>query len=414
MNSNEHFVRIRGKILGPFSIGQLIALRERGQIQPFHEVSLDRYTWEPASTLTQVFQSGVFPAADREQDVPPRAKQEPASRPNSPPPPALAPTPPPLAQQDPWFLADDMGNRQGPIDPTTFKIMLDAGQITKDSMLWRPGMTNWVQAEVALPAHFAPEPETRLDQQPIGTKTQEKKQDSLGKTRLGILLMLIGGAVGLLCLPVSPVAFTLALIGTAFCMAAPNPARGPAQLTFYFGLTTLLLCAVWFIASIFGWDLLVEFVGATYSGDLFRKGNQGLAAVAAGASLTFLGFLGITFLFAVGMLFTCGAFLQHLLKKLAEVAEDTAILKLASFNFTVYCVISVLFVTLIYLWVLMPLLFLGGFKIFSPLVLPKIVSFLLVLEAFLLFCVAICYIITLVVLIQLFGKYNSNMLQLQD
>jgi len=408
MNSNEYFVRIRGKILGPFSIGQLIALRERGQLQPYHEVSLDRYTWEPASTLTQVFSSSTVQTVDPEPEKTPRAKKETGKSPDAPPPP---PAPPPLVHQDPWFLADDMGNRQGPIDPTTFKIMLDAGQITKDSMLWRPGMTNWVQAEIALPAHFAPEPEINLDQPSTDTKTLERSKDSLSKTRLGILLMLIGGAVGLLCLPVSPIAFTLALIGTEFCMAAPYPARGPAQLTFYFGLTTLLLCAVWFIASIFGWDLLVEFVEATYSGDLFRKGNQGLAAVAAGASLTFLGFLGITFLFAVGMLFTCGAFLQHLLKKLAEVIEDTAILKLASFNFTVYCVIAVLFVTLIYLWVLMPLLFLGGIKIFSPLVLPKIVSFLLVLEAFLLFCVTICYIITLVILIQLYGKYNGGALQ---
>lgn len=412
MHSNEYFVRIRGKILGPFSMAQLIGLRERGQLQPFHEVSVDRYTWEPASTLTQVFPSSTAPAVDPEPEKPTRTKQETATRTDTPSPPTPAPTPPPLAQQDPWFLADDMGNRQGPIDPTTFKIMLDAGQITKDSMLWRPGMTNWVPAEIALPAQFAPEPEIKLEQQSTDTKTLEKTQESLSKTRLGILLMLIGGAVGLLCLPVSPVAFTLALIGTAFCMAAPYPARGPAQLTFYFGLTTMLLCAVWFIASIFGWDLLVEFVGATYSGDLFRNGNQGLAAVAAGASLTFLGFLGITFLFAVGMLFTCGAFLQHLLKKLAEVAEDAAILKLASFNFTVYCVISVLFVTLIYLWVLMPLLFLGGFKIFSPLVLPKIVSFLLVLEAFLLFCVTICYIITLVVLAQLYAFSYKKSLKL--
>lgn len=407
MNTNEHYVRIRGKILGPFSIGQLIGLRERGQLQVFHEVSLDRYTWVPASTLAQVFPSA--PGGDPEGESSVRPKQEPASRPDYPPAPApVPPTLPPVIQQDPWFIADESGNRQGPIDQTTFKIMLDAGQITAETMLWRPGMTNWVQAETALPGQFPPEGKYKAELPTVEPRPGDSPLENLRKTRLGILLMLIGGAVGLLCLPVSPVAFTLALIGTAFCMAAPHPAKGPAQLTFYFGLTTLLLCSVWFIASIFGWDLLVEFVAATYTGELFRKGNQGLAAVAAGASLTFLGFLGITFLFAVGMLFTCGAFLQHLLKKLAEVAEDAAIFKLASFNFTVYCVISVLFVTLIYLWVLMPLLFLGGFKVFSPLVLPKIVSFLLVLEAFLLFCVTICYITTLIILIQLLGKLNPK------
>jgi len=404
MSSAEHYVRIRGKIMGPFTVAQLMGLKDRGQLKAFHECSLDRFTWAPASTI-----AGVFSSSPQSDPVPAPASPalEPGSRIDTPPGQSVFKVPPPPAfQPDPWFVADDMGNRQGPIDATTFKIMLDSGQITPSTMLWRLGMSEWISAETAIPAHFATKP---LPHPPGSQSFREHVNtlDYLRKTRLGILLLLIGGATGLLCVPISPVAFVLALIGVGFCMSAPAPVRGPATLTFYFALGTGLLSGVWFISSVFGWEMLGEFVEATYTGALFRLPNEAATAVATGASLTLLSFLGVTFLFAVAMLFTCGAFLHHLLKKMAWFTEDAAIQKLASLNFVVYCVLAVLFVTLIYLWVLIPLLFLSGFKVFSPLILPKIISLVLIIESFLFICMAICYIITLVVLMQLFGRLGQ-------
>ena len=129
--------------------------------------------------------------------------------------------------------------------------------------------------------------------------------------------------------------------------------------------------------------------------------------MAVGASLSFIVFVGITFLFAIAMFFTTGGFLQHTLKKLAIVSQDEAIIKLAGINFSIYCILSGLFVTLIYLFVLIPILFVSGIIIISPLIIPKVISIIFFIEAGLLFCVVICYIITLVVMMQLHSRFGK-------
>ena len=54
------YVRVRGRILGPFGSLQLREMRERGQLQPFFEVSTDRITWQTAGSVDGVFsQTGV-------------------------------------------------------------------------------------------------------------------------------------------------------------------------------------------------------------------------------------------------------------------------------------------------------------------------------------------------------------------
>jgi S1-C subfamily serine protease len=50
------FVRIRGRVLGPFELPQLHEMRDRGQLQSFFEVSTDRVTWQSAGSV-----DGLFP-----------------------------------------------------------------------------------------------------------------------------------------------------------------------------------------------------------------------------------------------------------------------------------------------------------------------------------------------------------------
>ncbi len=44
-----------GKVVGPFTLEQLKDLRRRGQLSQFHNISLDRHTWNPCISLAQVF-----------------------------------------------------------------------------------------------------------------------------------------------------------------------------------------------------------------------------------------------------------------------------------------------------------------------------------------------------------------------
>jgi hypothetical protein len=55
MAEKQYYIRIRGKVRGPFDLVQLRALRERGQFSSFHEISEDRQMWTTASVLTEMF-----------------------------------------------------------------------------------------------------------------------------------------------------------------------------------------------------------------------------------------------------------------------------------------------------------------------------------------------------------------------
>ena len=54
-----YFLRMQGRVTGPFDMAKLKSLRARGVLQPFHEVSTDRSNWTPASSLTEIFTAVV-------------------------------------------------------------------------------------------------------------------------------------------------------------------------------------------------------------------------------------------------------------------------------------------------------------------------------------------------------------------
>jgi hypothetical protein len=55
MEEKRYFLLINGKILGPFELPQVKALRDRGQFQWFHQISEDRQNWIIASTMPELF-----------------------------------------------------------------------------------------------------------------------------------------------------------------------------------------------------------------------------------------------------------------------------------------------------------------------------------------------------------------------
>ncbi len=382
-----YFVRLRGKVMGPFGDAQLVSLRDRGQLKSFHEVSTDRVLWVPASTLTTIFPPKVVESSYAE----PAASSQGHS--NNPGP-----------GNEAWYWADTEGNRHGPFDLSGFKSLIDSGLVKNSTMVWKAGMADWIEARQALPSIFGPKPSgirSKKDQ-----KKQEQLLEDLKKTRLGILLLLIGGLVNLLCFPLGPVAFVLSVIGLGFCMAAPAPAKGPASLTFYFCLGTGLMWIVWFVLSLFGFNLLLEFVDVIGGG--IGGGRDGaFAAEAQAASLTFLGFLSLTFMLAFGMLFTCGGFVQHTLRKLALVTGEGAIIKLTNVNFIIYCVLSGLVVSFIYIIIVIPLFAINGLILFSPIIMPKVMLTIAILESLFCLCFGVCYIITLIIIMQLYGKFGK-------
>lgn len=53
--ATSYYVRVKGRILGPFSSDQLKAMKSRGQIHKFHEISVDKENWHPAADFGDLF-----------------------------------------------------------------------------------------------------------------------------------------------------------------------------------------------------------------------------------------------------------------------------------------------------------------------------------------------------------------------
>jgi GYF domain 2 len=149
------YVRARGRVLGPLTWEQLLALRERGQLARFDQVSRDRQEWVAADSLERLFPrggaAGAFiagagarqPGADRPGDLESDgllilddedgggAAPGPAAR-------AGAPADEPAG----WYYAE-AGTPQGPVGFGELRRLARDGRIGPSTLYWRSGLEQW-------------------------------------------------------------------------------------------------------------------------------------------------------------------------------------------------------------------------------------------------------------------------------
>lgn len=126
MAEKRYYVRVRGRVMGPFGTSQLQTLRDRGQFRSFHEVSEDRQNWGNAARLTELF-SGESRGSQFDSD-------DDDARPAK-----SAPEPP----ADAWFYVDASGRQQGPVSFGALQTMRSNGTLTSESMIWKNGWPEW-------------------------------------------------------------------------------------------------------------------------------------------------------------------------------------------------------------------------------------------------------------------------------
>lgn len=130
------YIRIRGRVQGPFEMEKLRGLARRGQFSRMHQVSTDGAQWQSASDYPELFASPVHAAA---QEVTPAA--EPL-------------TPVPAAKSNghtsshtaAWFYTQGESQR-GPVDFEALKELAAQGQLKANDAVWTEGMNNWATAE---------------------------------------------------------------------------------------------------------------------------------------------------------------------------------------------------------------------------------------------------------------------------
>ena len=133
------FVRIRGKVHGPYSVKQLSALRSQGRFGETDEVSLDGNTWEPGSTLEQLFTSLQKPSQSKSREM----NAEPVSVPAASTPKTSTPAPRDASAVWHYSVNDE---QLGPVSLSELRQMLDLGRLTLRDLVWRQGMSEWCTA----------------------------------------------------------------------------------------------------------------------------------------------------------------------------------------------------------------------------------------------------------------------------
>jgi hypothetical protein len=136
---DEHFyIRMKGRVQGPFTPGELRERANRQQFSRLYEISTDGDTWSRATSRPD-----LFPTV-RPQQPPPDVQfveDEPEF---------LEPEPQPLLEPEPleeqvangWFYTQD-SQEYGPADFEHLANLVRSGQVSTHEFAWTDGMNDW-------------------------------------------------------------------------------------------------------------------------------------------------------------------------------------------------------------------------------------------------------------------------------
>ncbi|MEZ6065980.1 MAG: GYF domain-containing protein [Planctomycetaceae bacterium] len=129
---DQWFVRVRGKVNGPYDLARLQGLKVRGRLSRVHEVSQDQRTWLPATSIP-----GLFDGAGGGQVMESHYEggdslggdtgfDEPVSA-------------------DDWYYAAD-GSQKGPVSAHELRSLVLSGELSSNALVWRSGLSSWAPA----------------------------------------------------------------------------------------------------------------------------------------------------------------------------------------------------------------------------------------------------------------------------
>jgi S1-C subfamily serine protease len=136
MADARYYIRVRGKVLGPFDVAQLRKQRDRGQLSRFHEISEDRITWVPASKIVELFPAEGSSSRSRGAD--PEGIT------------GVAPSGGDGGRDTAgamWHYTNLRGKQVGPVTREHLLALLDEGTIDAQTLVWNPSLEEWVPME---------------------------------------------------------------------------------------------------------------------------------------------------------------------------------------------------------------------------------------------------------------------------
>lgn len=135
---NPMYIRIRGRVLGPYDQEKLQALAQRGQFSRLHEVSEDGVGWVKASTYPELFVSKKVTVREANAQTEDRQgtnanEYQLEAHDDS----GDSQTP-----QDRWYYVSG-GSECGPVPFAQIQHLIRTLQLTGDDQVWTEGMSSW-------------------------------------------------------------------------------------------------------------------------------------------------------------------------------------------------------------------------------------------------------------------------------
>ena len=154
MSDQIYYVRMHGRVLGPFTMDRLQSMAQGSKLNHSHEVSNDGNSWQKAAAFPEIFDLPVAPAAEPEIDemelapvtaVNPKVTQE-------------------KSDVDPNFLAEEAEKKrkrppgqvewyyatedepEGPVTRGEIVERIKAGDLVRSDMVWQSQMNDWARA----------------------------------------------------------------------------------------------------------------------------------------------------------------------------------------------------------------------------------------------------------------------------
>lgn len=192
-----YFIRVRGRVQGPFDLEQLKRLRQRGQFSRACEFSVDGQKWQSASGLDSVFAAPVRSVRQAEPELIPEAVAEPPAG-------TEAAATQPGASRAAWYYTSGEEQR-GPVSLLELRRMVSQGVVVPTDLAWKEGMPDWTAVGAVPELQVTSSSKEAMTPAPLGANqatrsiAQKKVEDhpittsGTHKQRRGILIAAILG-----------------------------------------------------------------------------------------------------------------------------------------------------------------------------------------------------------------------------
>jgi TM2 domain-containing membrane protein YozV len=138
---SQYYIRIRGRVQGPYQIEQIQSLIQKGILSRIHEISQDQQSWVKAANYPELFNTASAPAA-AEYAAPAQTPEFQSAQPQYS---TGSQIPATQLTEVQWYFNHN-GNQQGPVNQSQLTQMLASGQLSLETPVWCQGMQEWLRA----------------------------------------------------------------------------------------------------------------------------------------------------------------------------------------------------------------------------------------------------------------------------